>query len=144
MNLKTLPARRLGLTLAAATLTLSATSVPAASAATLAIAPASTASAVVPLAAHWGTFVKSMRWTHAKSLAQSALASNGFTEWGHPGNMVIGWNGRAVVQVSFSPQSNFTRVAYSVTGVSSSDSSAAELARNNVRATIVKSVFFDE
>lgn len=143
MNEKTSRARRLGLTLAAATVALSATSLPASAAArTIPAAHLAGASAGAPMSAHWGTFVKNTRWNNAKSLAQWALSINGFTEWGHPGNMVIGWNGRAVVQVSFSPQSNFTQVAYSVTGVSN-DGAAAELARNNVRSTIVKSVRFD-
>jgi hypothetical protein len=92
--------------------------------------------------AHWGTFTKDLAWNYSYQAAADALARNGFTEWGRwdfPGvaGGVIGGKGAAVVQVSFAAESNFTRIAYAVTGVSE-DSGQAEAARNNVRDHIVR------
>jgi hypothetical protein len=94
-------------------------------------------------AAHWGTFTKDLAWNYGYQAASHALASNGYAEWGRwdfPGvsGAVIGANGHGVVvQVSYAAMNGYSRVAYSVTGVSD-DSGAAEAGRNSVREAIVR------
>ncbi|MEN3538082.1 hypothetical protein AAH991_23405 [Microbispora sp. ZYX-F-249] len=112
--------------------------------ATTATATTSTAS----LAWHSGYFTKNMCYKDARSFAQSALRGRGYTVVYNPANAVLGTNGTTAVEVSFAPAQTsynpgtFSKVNFTVTAISNT-SSLAETARNSVRESIVKQVYFD-
>jgi hypothetical protein len=107
-----------------------------------AVGGASGAQAATGQSAQWGSFVKNSAWNYASQNASYGLRANGFQQWGVTGNSVIGAKGDTVVVVSYSPEANYTRTAYTVTAVSPV-SAHAELARNSVRTSIVNLVRID-
>lgn len=91
----------------------------------------------------WGTFTKPNSLQVSLQIAGDALRKQGYTIW-EPSNdgdyMVIGGNNDVIVNVTCVPQNGSTWIA--VTSYSN-DAKTAELARNNVRTTIVNTVPFD-
>ena len=140
---------RLGLTFAAIAAVSSAiTPASAATAGTAATTTTATTTAAAPLAWHSGYFTKKMCYKDARSFSQYALRKYGYTIAYNPPNAVLGTNGTTTVEVSFAPAqtsyklNTFSNVYFTVTAISN-DSSLAENARNRVRESIVKQVYFD-
>ncbi|MGW5263927.1 hypothetical protein ACWEQG_23400 [Microbispora sp. NPDC004025] len=145
--------RKTRLSLSFAAIAVASSAIIPASAATASTATATTATATATtstasLAWHSGYFTKSMCYKDARSFAQSALRGRGYTVVYNPVNAVLGTNGTTAVEVSFAPAqtsynpNTFSKVNFTVTAISNT-SSLAETARNSVRESIVKQVYFD-
>jgi hypothetical protein len=93
------------------------------------------------IATQWGWFTKAASLNTCLSFARTALANNGFQSARTTGYLVLGWNNTVGVMVVCVPQSGNTWVAVTA---NSTDSAAAEAARNAVRTTIVNLICFDE
>ncbi|MBE3010911.1 hypothetical protein IL992_17185 [Microbispora sp. NEAU-D428] len=140
---------RLGLTFAAIAVASSAI-IPAsaATASTASAATTATTTSAAPLAWHSGYFTKTMCYKDARSFAQGALRRYGYAVAYNPPNAVLGTDGTTTVEVSFAPAqtsynpNTFAKINFTVTAISNS-SSLAENARNRVRESIVKQVYFD-
>lgn len=93
-------------------------------------------------AAHWGTFIKKKHsLADCLVMAEDAMKREGYKLFEKGGHVRIGGNKAVIVQVTCVPTDKSTT---SITvSAFSSDSKAAELARNKVREYIVKTVRID-
>jgi len=85
---------------------------------------------------HFGSFTMESSQRRCLNLAEEAMARNNYTMYERGGSVRLGGNGVVIVEVACATtcQGNTTSVTVSAF---SSDSTTAELARNDVRAYIV-------
>ncbi len=88
-------------------------------------------------AVHWGTFTKTASLNDCLRYAEDAMREYSYEIWERGGYVRIGSNNAAVVQVVCVPTGQGSDLAVTVSAFSS-DSKTAELARNNIRAKIVR------
>jgi hypothetical protein len=96
----------------------------------------------------FGTFIKAASLSNTLSFAEDALARSNFQVFVNAqqggfqqgGFFVIGGNAQVIVTISCAPQDGGTFVAVTA---ASENSTAAELARNQVRQLIQEEVLFD-
>ncbi|MFN8495069.1 MAG: hypothetical protein U0350_46125 [Caldilineaceae bacterium] len=93
--------------------------------------------------AHWGTFPKGHPFRDVLPVAESAMAQYGlqiYSQAFHDKYIVTGGNANVMVIVTCIPEGEQSWV---VVYAAAPDSAVAEHARNAIRETIVKAVFFD-
>ncbi len=89
-------------------------------------------------AAHWGTFNKNTSACSCHLFARDALRAENLNILDDAGSVLLGGNDKVIAQVACHPGGQQITVS-----AFSTDSKAAEMARNNVRTRIYKSTLFD-